>query len=176
MEDLAAWAQSRQQPLPVGQVPADDRMAPIELKVVREALGLSREQLAAALNVGLRSVDDWESGRRIIPDGVRDDVGRIEAYTAEVADQLAAHLLEHAGPAPVFEVYDRDADMPALDLPAAPLPPTARWWRAVAYRVAEDVPGLRIVEAPKQPRQPASQNHMLVHRSGAAGVRSGSLG
>lgn len=147
-EDLVAWAQSRPQPLPAGQVPADGRMTPIELKIVREALGLSREQLAAALNVGLRSVDDWESGRRPIPDGVRDDVERIEAYTAQVADQLAAHLLEHAGPDPVFEVYDRDTDMPALDLPGAPLPPTARWWRTVAYRVAEDVPGLRIVEAP----------------------------
>ncbi len=88
-------------------------------------------------------------GRRPVPDGVRDDVERIEAFTAEVADQLVAHLLEHAGPDPVFEVYDRDADMPALDLPGAPLAPTARWWRAVAYRVAEDVPGLRIVEAPK---------------------------
>lgn len=150
-EGLAAWAQSRPQPLPEAQVPADGRMTPIELRVVREALGLSREQLAAALNVGLRSVDDWESGRRPIPDGVRDDVERIEAYTAEVADQLAAHLLEHAGPDPVFEVYDRDTDMPALELPGAPLAPTARWWRAVAYRVAEDVPGLRIVEAPKSP-------------------------
>lgn len=148
-EGLAAWAQSRPQLLPEAQVPADGRMTPIELKVVREALGLSREQLAAALNVGLRSVDDWEAGRRPIPDGVRDDVERIEAYTAEVADQLAAHLLEHAGPDPLVEVYDRDADMPALDLPGAPLAPTARWWRAVAYRVAEDVPGLRIVEAPK---------------------------
>jgi transcriptional regulator with XRE-family HTH domain len=148
-EDLAAWAQSRPQSLPAVQSPADGRMTPIELKVVREALGLSREQLAAALNVGVRSVDDWESGRRPIPDGVREDVERIEAYTAEVADHLAAHLLEHTGPDPVFEVYDRDADMPALDLPGAPLPLTARWWRAVAYQVAEDVPGLRIVEAPK---------------------------
>ncbi|MFW3386781.1 UNVERIFIED_CONTAM: helix-turn-helix domain-containing protein [Kocuria sp. CPCC 205274] len=148
-EDLAAWAQSRQQPKPAELVPDDGRMTPIELKVVREALGLSREQLAAALNVGVRSVDDWESGRRPVPDGVRDGVERIEAFTAEVADQLVAHLLEHAGPDPVFEVYDRDADMPALDLPGAPLAPTARWWRAVAYRVAADVPGLRIVEAPK---------------------------
>lgn len=57
-EDLAAWAQSRPQPLPAVQVPADGRMTPIELKVVREALGLSREQLAAALNVGVPSVDD----------------------------------------------------------------------------------------------------------------------
>ncbi|MFE7630798.1 hypothetical protein [Kocuria sp. NPDC057446] len=82
---------------------------------------------------------------------MRDDVERIEACTAEVADQLAAHLLEHAGPDPVFEVSGRDADRPSLDLPIAPLAPTARWWRAVAYRVAEDVPGLRLVEAPKQP-------------------------
>lgn len=148
-DGLAAWAQSRPQPLPAGQVPADGQMTPIEMKVVREALGPSREQLAAALNVGLRAVDDWESGRRTIPDGVRDDVERIESYTAEVADQLAARLLEHAGPDPVFEVYDRDADMSALELPAAPLAPSARWWRAVAYRVAEDVPGVRIVEAPK---------------------------
>ena len=106
---------------------------------------------------------------------VSEDVERIEAYTAEVADHMAAHLLEHTGPDPVFEVYDRDADMPALDLPGAPLPLTARWWRAVAYQVAEDVPGLRIVEAPKSSRQSASQHHMLVHGSGAAGVRSGSL-
>ena len=112
-EDLAAWAQSRPQSVPAVQSPADGRMTPIELKVVRE------------------------------------DVERIDAYTAEVADHLAAHLLEHTGPDPVFEVYDRDADMPALDLPGAPLPLTARWWRAVAYQVAEDVPGLRIVEAPK---------------------------
>jgi transcriptional regulator with XRE-family HTH domain len=148
-EDLTRWAKALQQSPPAGQVPVDGRMTPIQLKVVREALGLSREQLAAALNVALRSVDDWESDRRPIPDGVREDVERIEAYTAEVAEQLAGHLLELGGEDPVFEVYDRDADMPDLELPGAPLPPTARWWRAVAYRVAEDVPGLRIVEAPK---------------------------
>lgn len=160
-EGLAAWAQSRQQPLPRGQVPADERMTPVEMKVVREALGLSREQLAAALDVSLRSVDDWEAGRRPTPDGVRDDVEQIEAYTAEIAEQVATHLLEHTGGTPIFEVYDRDVDMPALDLPGVPLQPTARWWRAVAYRVAEEVPGLRIVEAPKQPRQPASSNPCL---------------
>jgi transcriptional regulator with XRE-family HTH domain len=165
-EALADWVQSRRLSLPAGPVPAGGRMTPIELKVVREALGLSREQLAAALHVGLRSVDDWESGRRPIPEGVGDDVERIEAYTAEVAGQLAAHLLEHAGDTPVFEVYDRDADMPALDLPSAPLPPTARWWRAVAHRVAEDVPGLRIVEAPKWPRPPAQQNPCLCTGAG----------
>ena len=76
-EDLAAWAQSRPQSVPAVQSPADGRMTPIELKVVRE------------------------------------DVERIEAYTAEVADHLAAHLLEHTL---------RDAD----ELPKAHLFPQAR--------------------------------------------------
>lgn len=146
-ESLTDWVRARQHPASEEQVPADERMHPMELRVVREALGFSREDLATSLGVAVRSIDDWETGRRPIPDGVRADIERMEAYTAEVADQLAAHLLEHAGDTPVFEVYDRDADMPALDLPGAQLTPTAQWWWVVAYRVAEDVPGLRTVEA-----------------------------
>lgn len=147
-ESLPDWVRSRQHPTSEEQVPADERMTPMEMKVVREALGFSREDLAASLGVAVRSIDDWETGRRSIPDGVRTDIERMEAYTAEVAEQLAGHLLEHGGEDPVFEVYFRDADMPALQMPNAPLTPTAKWWRAVAYLVAEAVPGLRIVAAP----------------------------
>lgn len=143
------------QPVPARRlrVPVEPPMPAGELVTVREALGLTREALAAALDVSLSSVESWELGRRVIPDGVRVDVQDLEAWTVAVATRLAGQLVVQDEPTVV--VYRADRDLPDLDLPpasgAARLTPTARWWRAVAYRAAETVPGTRITEAAQRP-------------------------
>lgn len=75
-------------PRPDHQVPAKERMHPLELTTIREALGLTREALADALGVSVDSVASWELGRRTIPDGVRRDIEALEAYTAQVVEHI----------------------------------------------------------------------------------------
>lgn len=55
-----------------------DRLSPIELRCRRKALGLSREDFAARLDVRNSTVAKWESGRTHIPDGVRAEVDALE--------------------------------------------------------------------------------------------------
>lgn len=40
--------------------------------------------------------------------------------------------------------YTHDGELPGLELPDTSLTPTARWWRVVAHRAAQAVPGTRI--------------------------------
>lgn len=143
MTDLLDWIRSQDTPRPERDVPDDERMQPLELLTVREALGLTREALAKSLGVSLSSVESWEMGRRTIPDGVRRDVEAIEHYTAQVVDHLA-HQLRQTHDEPTVMVYRADRDLPEMKPSEAPLVPTARWWRTVAYRAAETAPGTRI--------------------------------
>jgi DNA-binding transcriptional regulator YiaG len=41
-------------------------MTPAEVRAAREALGMTKEQLAAVMGCGLRAVQTWESGERNI--------------------------------------------------------------------------------------------------------------
>lgn len=124
---------------------AGERMCSLELVTVREALGLTRDALARDLGVSRESVTSWELGRRNIPYEIRGAIDRLETYTASIVEQLVGQLTL-AADKPVLGVYARDDDMPAPPSDA-PLTPTARWWRAVAYEVARQVPGLRITDA-----------------------------
>ncbi|WP_143709968.1 helix-turn-helix domain-containing protein [Kocuria flava] len=125
--------------------PAGERMHPLELLAAREALGLTREVLADALDVSVSLVRTWERGQSTIPDDVRRRLEHLEAYTDALAAALAARLTRrNASAAPTIGAYTRDDELPAIPLPGAPLTPTARWWRVVAYRTARAVRGARI--------------------------------
>lgn len=66
-----------------------DRMSAIELRCRRKALGLSREALAARLDVRYSTVAKWESERTHVPEGVRADLEVLEdALDAQIAIYL----------------------------------------------------------------------------------------
>ncbi|MGN8245219.1 helix-turn-helix domain-containing protein [Cellulomonas soli] len=120
-------------------VPADERMSPAELRVVREYLGLTGEALAAYLGVSSRTVRHWEAGQFAVPDGVRLELEQLEEITARAVDDAVAQLLDV--PEPTVLVYRSDEEYRAAQ-PDTRLP--ASWHRAVIARAADRVPGLAI--------------------------------
>lgn len=121
----------------------DARMTPAELRVVREFLGLSGTALASYLGVSDRTVRHWEEGKYPIPDGVRLEIEKLEAYTAQRVAGVVEKLLDI--PDPVVVTYRTDEEYRAAH-PGSPL--TAGWHRAVIARAAQKVPGLSIVFPP----------------------------
>lgn len=124
---------------PVG-MPEDERMAPAELRVVREFLGLTPEWLAGHLDVSARTVRHWEAGKYAIPDGVRLEVERLEAHTAEAVSAYVNALMDLPDPGVI--TFRTDAEFHAAAPEQAPMP--ASWHRAVVARAAQEVPGLAI--------------------------------
>jgi transcriptional regulator with XRE-family HTH domain len=120
-------------------MPADERMTDAELRVVREFLGLSPEWLAGHLGVSARTVRHWEAGKYAIPDGVRLEVEDLERRTGEFLDGLVPQLMDL--PDPGVYVYRTDAEYHSAH-PEVPFP--ASWHRAVAARLAMEVPALAI--------------------------------
>jgi len=118
----------------------DGRMDPGELQVVREALGLTGEHLAAMLSVNPRTLRAWEAGREPIPYRVREQVEQVEEYTARAVDEVVAALRNARDPE--VRVYRTDEDLHRERPDMAHLP--ARWWRHVVYRAVEQVPGVAI--------------------------------
>ena len=119
--------------LTVGGVVVDglQPMSPAELRMVREYLGVSAEWLADRLGVALRTVRRWEHGKSAVPDGVREQVEGLE----EVAVGHVNAAVDALGDAVEAVLTIPDAD--AGGFPAG-------WWRMVAVRVAQDVPGLHV--------------------------------
>ena len=136
-------------------MPEDERMTPAELRVVREFLGLSSAALAGYLGVTDRTVRHWEAGKYPVPDGVRIEIEKLEAYTARFVADVVERLLDI--PDPVVVTYRTDEEYHEAH-PEIPLP--ASWHRAVVARVAQEVPALSIVYAsdiPKTAQQPHLQ-------------------
>ena len=104
-----------------------------EFRIAREDLGLTAEWLAARLGVQLRTVRRWEHGDRAVSAAVADEVGALTDYADEQIEAWVARLLDVPEPVLVIpESGERDG------WPAG-------WWRALAARVVEQVPGLRVV-------------------------------
>jgi len=124
-------------------MPEDERMTGAELRMVRDYLGLTGDWLAAHLKVSPRTVRHWEHGRHPIPDGVRLAVEHLEELTAQQVHAYSTALLDV--PDPCVVTYRNDAEYEAA-APGAGWP--AGWHRQVLARVAERVPGLRVIYAP----------------------------
>lgn len=122
-------------------MPEDERMTDAEFKVVREFLGLTGDWLGDHLGVSSRTVRHWEQGKYPIPDGVR---LALEALETTAGQQVAAAV----------EMLN-DAPDPVLGLPRNECPPECPWppsWhRAIAARIALEVPGLSIVYSDTNP-------------------------
>lgn len=118
----------------------DERMSDAELRTVREFLGLDQLHLATYLGVQDRTVRRWEAGTTPIPDGVRIEVERLEAHTAEQVTSAIEELMDI--PDPVVAVYRDDNTFWTAHPEAKPL--GAAWHRAVIARTAQEVPALEI--------------------------------
>jgi len=118
-------------------MPDDERMTDAEFKVVREYLGLTGDWLAGHLGVSPRTVRHWEQGKYPIPDGVRLAMENLEAVAAQQVT-AAIEVLTDA-PDAVMVIPRAEKDCPS----ECPWPPS--WHRAVAARIAQEVPGLSIV-------------------------------
>lgn len=114
-------------------------MTGAELKVVREWLGLTTRWLADHLDVAERTVHRWEMGVSPIPEGVRVEVEKLEARTAEIVSAAVDACNDARDPA--LLTYRTDEDYHAHH-PEQPWP--ASWHRALVARVAHEVPGLVI--------------------------------
>lgn len=126
-------------------MPDDERMTDAEFRVVREWLGLTGDWLGKHLGVSDRTVRHWEQGKYPIPDGVREEIEKLEADTALTVGNAVEQLLDV--PEPGVIVYRTDAEYHAAH-PEVPFP--ASWHRAVIARIAQEVPGLAIAYADKE--------------------------
>ena len=115
-----------------------DVMTAAEIRVVTEFLGLSQRDLAAVLGVGERWVRKWFRGERAVPDGARREIEAIEAATGRAVGELVSALRDASDVGVV--VYRRDDEMWAARPEWEPYP--ASWWRMVAARAAQEVPGV----------------------------------
>lgn len=135
-------------------MPEDERMSPAEFRVVREWLGLPDSWLARHLNVSDRAIRHWQQGRYPIPDGVRLEVERLEAVTADHVTAAINALADATDPAVITYRSDEDyrAAHPEVSWPL-------RWHDMVLARVAQEVPGLVILYAPQDQAAPAGAKH-----------------
>ena len=104
-----------------------------EVAATRIGLGLSVAELAEHLGVNPRTVRSWESGRDPVGDWVAD---AISLLSARADDEVAAHVAAFAARPGVPAVLSIEDDDDAQPL---------GWQLAIAFRVRQQVPGLRIV-------------------------------
>ncbi|WP_159524300.1 MULTISPECIES: helix-turn-helix domain-containing protein [Actinomyces] len=114
--------------------PHRQRMAPDELHARREALGYTGEQLAAALDVTMRTIRKWESGSSPVPYAIDNKLAALEGATQAAIAALVA-TLETLPPTRRSITIVQEGAIP----PAGITPPPgagARWWRAIALAAA----------------------------------------
>lgn len=121
-------------------MPDDERMAPVEMTMVREWLALGEDWLAGHFGVDIATVWAWEAGDAPVPDTVRIGMEKLEAQAAQAVAAGVEALNDM--PEPAVLTYRTDAEYRQRE-PEQPWP--ASWHRRVVARIAQEVPGLVIV-------------------------------
>lgn len=114
-------------------------MTPATFRSVREGLGLPHAWLAARWDIATRTIERWEAGTSPVPQFAEEDLQVLEMMAAEHVTRHVAALRGHR--APVLTIEDDPDAWPA------------RWQRAVAFRVRQQVPATQIVNV-RSPRLP----------------------
>ena len=120
-----------------------------EFKTLREHLGIPGEWLARRFGVSDRSVRHWDSGKYPVPERI----SRWLRWLAEETEATVSWIAERLENSPerLLVTYrnDEELDACAADDPYRGLYPDddlpAAWHRRMAARVAERVPGLRLI-------------------------------
>ncbi len=128
-----------------------------DLRVRREALGLSQAWIAQQLGVQERAVRRWEAGDRAVPGDVAELLDRVEVETERLVEATLGGLgqmLDDLDTAPAgidLTAYPTDEALWSVHPGFAPLP--ASWHRAMLAQVrsyCEDTE-VRFVYAPAEP-------------------------
>jgi transcriptional regulator with XRE-family HTH domain len=112
-----------------------------EIQAMRETLGLTGDWLADHLGVSPRTIRHWEHGKYAVPEGVDKAMRALEGRADREFRELAADM-DYAignGYSAVLHVYRTTAEYEAAGLGM-----TAAWHRAVAYRVRQYLPTVRV--------------------------------
>lgn len=121
-----------------------DTISDAELRVAREYLGLTQDNLARLLHVQDRTIRRWEAGTQPVPDGAVLALERIEQIAADMIERGVLALNDASDP--VILVYRTDEEYWAAHPDDLPYP--ASFHRAVVARIAHEVPGLEIEYPP----------------------------
>ena len=113
-------------------------LSPVELRAMREWLGLPVERLAAVLGNRTDQVRRWETGRATIPPGVRGDMLAIAGDT----EDAYRHFHSVATAEGQLTLWDDDDAFAEAVPHYADL--GARWHRQLAARIAHET-GARLV-------------------------------
>lgn len=121
-------------------------MTGAELRTAREQLGVTGDWLAEYMGEKPRTLRRWEQGLHRVPDKVRSYIEHLERRTADVVAQMADTLnRDREQPVTVVAVYRTNAQFHAAHPDLSLF--CASWHRVVVARVAQQVPGLRMVYA-----------------------------
>lgn len=131
------------------------RMGGGELKAMRERLSLTVPALAELLDVSEGTVKNWEKSKYTPPAGVAAEINRLEDYTRRCAE--AVTQAAQASAQPMVLIWRLTHDMPPG--PARTL--GAPWWRSVATRSRETIPGLIIGYADELDRLTGARERTL---------------
>lgn len=119
----------------------DEPMTPAELVVITGWLGLDQRALAEIVGVSERSVRRWTQGTHPIPEGIREQIENLEAFTAGAVEELVDALCDARDL--VVAIYRTSEEMWVARPEFEPYP--AGWWRQVVARAVHEVPGVTIV-------------------------------
>lgn len=107
-----------------------------EVRAIREGLGVTADWLADHLGVQTRTVQRWEAGANQVKPFAVDAVLMLESQaTEQVAEHVEALRGSRLPPVLAIEDTEHGEDWPH------------GWQRMIAFRVRQQVPGLRIVDA-----------------------------
>lgn len=121
-----------------------NRMPGGELRMAREFLGPTIEELAPILGVRSDTERRWEAGKEPVPFKLWDEIQALENVTGEVIGNIVNQLNDMRDP--VAQIYRTDAEFREAQPHYTQF--TARWWRHCVARACLEVPGVQIVDAP----------------------------
>ena len=125
-----------------GGIAGDAPMSGAHLRALRTALGLSVKDLAEWAGVAIGSARCWDTGRYRVPSGVVAELEELKDQTDRAVADLADHYAATGGPMVIPRTPE---DMP-WTVPGVVVPEgvTLDWWKLVAVRVCDRVPGLTV--------------------------------
>lgn len=118
------------------------RLSAAHLRALRTSLGLSVRDLAELVDVKPGSARAWDKGAYLAPAGVIAELHAFKADTDDTVADLADYYRQHPAAWPML-IPRLPEDVDDFEAPVeVPESVTVDWWKLVAVRVCDRVPGL----------------------------------